>query len=120
MTRFNMFYTNPEQTGEHMASRQVFFENIEFAPTDEIKIFCFIAYGSSFLTVTTLDRRQLVAGTHGPYKFDVILFYRQRTDVRLLPLFRQRFYKDTDIQTSKGNIATDHIKPHINTHRKFF
>ena len=34
--------------GEHMASRQVFFENIEFAPTDEIKIFCFIAYGSSF------------------------------------------------------------------------
>ena len=40
----------------------------QFAPTDEIKIFCFIAYGSSFLTVTTLDRRQLVAGTHGPYK----------------------------------------------------
>ena len=56
------------------------------------------------------DRRQLVAGTHGPYKFDVILFYRQRTDVRLLPLFRQRFYKDTDIQTSKGNITTVYIK----------
>jgi hypothetical protein len=30
--------------------------------------------------------------------------------VRLLPLFRQRFYNDTDIQTSKGNIATGHIK----------
>ena len=31
---------HPEQTGDRMASRQVFFENIEFAPTDEIKIFC--------------------------------------------------------------------------------
>ena len=31
----------------------------QFAPTDEIKIFCFIAYGSSFLTDTTFDRGRL-------------------------------------------------------------
>ncbi|MBP3315657.1 MAG: hypothetical protein J6M03_07515, partial [Clostridia bacterium] len=49
----------------------------------------------------------------------IIGFY-SKTDVRLLPLFRQRFCKDTDIQTSKGNIATGHIKPYTNTHLKFF
>ena len=48
----------------------------QFAPTDEIKIFCFIAYGSLFLTVTILDRRQLVAGTHGPYRIDIDLLFR--------------------------------------------
>ena len=48
MTRLRGFCENPEQTGDRMASRQVFFENIEVAPTDEIKIFCFIAYGSLF------------------------------------------------------------------------
>ena len=59
----------------------------QVAPTDEIKIFCFIAYGSSFLTVTTLDRRQLVAQqvawTHGPYYFvrtkSIYLTFRPRS-----------------------------------------
>ena len=37
MTRLSGFCANPEQTGD-----------TQVAPTDEIKIFCFIAYGGSF------------------------------------------------------------------------
>ena len=39
-----------------------------------------------FVTVTTLDRRQLVAGTHGPYKFDIIFMFRQQTKAYPLPI----------------------------------
>ena len=35
---------------------------------------------------TCRDRRQLVAGTHGPYKFDIIFMFRQQTKVRSLPI----------------------------------
>ena len=71
MTRLNRARREPRTNGRPMV-----------APTDEIKIFCFIAYGSSFLTDTTLDSRQLVAWTHGPYKFDIIFMFRQQTDAR--------------------------------------
>ena len=34
------------------------------------------------VTDATLDRRQLVAWTHGPYKFDIIFMFRQQTNAR--------------------------------------
>ena len=45
MTRFNVFCANPEQTGD-----------TQVAPTDEIKIFCFIAYGCAFCDRGDLGR----------------------------------------------------------------
>ena len=76
MTRLRGFCSNPEQTGDRMASRQVFFENIEFAPTDEIKIFCFIAYGCAFYNRNELgqsatccmDARSLQARYKGMFR----------------------------------------------------
>ena len=59
-----------------------------------------------FIIDTTLDRRG-----RRSLQIEIYFFmFHQQTNVRLLPLFRHRFYKDTYIQTSKGNIATGHIK----------
>ena len=96
MTGLRGFCANPEQTGDRMASRQVFFENIEFAPTEEIKIFCFYSHTDvHFVTDTTLDRLQLVAGTHGPYRIEIYFsFGLQIEDVALaynIPNYRREY-----------------------------